>query len=256
MKDVVMLSHTTSFLNSALYFHEPITSVDVFRPWMLTANVLQQQQQQEQQQQQQEQQQQEQQQQQQPLEYTPSSRSKNSDSLFWCVYAIHQSNSVVEETKALEMQEKMAAVKWLTENKPPRQTLSANSLQKHTAELMSSPATTWGALSLLCHYYKINVRVVGKHMFMDVVGSDGEDAPLYRIEREDVAHRFHVRGIVTPEADDSNKIAQDFREAKPMRGIGNYKVDELKSLARRLGLTIEAKKKQDWYDAVYKALTW
>jgi hypothetical protein len=252
MKDVVMFSHTTSFLNSALYFHEPITSVDVFRPWMLTAaNVLQQEQQQQQQEQQEEQQQQ-------PLEYTPSSRSKNSDSLFWCVYAIHhQSNSVVEESKALEMQEKMAAVKWLTENKLPRQTLSANSLQKHTAELMSSPATTWGALYLLCHYYKINVRIVGKHMFMDVVGSDGEDAPLYRIEREDAAQRFHVRGIVTPEAaDDSNKIAQDFREAKPLRGIGNYKVDELKSLAARLGLTIDAKKKQDWYDAVYKALTW
>jgi len=215
---------TTSFLNSTLYFHEPITSVDVFRPWMLlevpTVPTLP------------------------PTLPEPSyqSRSKNSDSLFWCVFSIH--HDVLEETKAVELQEKMAAVKWLTENK------KGSRLQKYTAELMSSPKTTWGGLYLLCLYYKVNVRVIpeGRNLYMDFVGSE-EDQRLVKIVRET---SFRVVGYVD---DDSNKISQDFRETKPMRGIGHYKVDDLKVLAAKLGVT-DKKKKQEWYDAVYLALTW
>ena len=224
MKDVVM--QTTSFLNSTLYFHEPITSIDVFRPWMLLVvptlpSTL--------------------------PEPSYQSRSKHADSLFWCVFAIH--HDMFEETKAVELQEKMAAVKWVTENKP----IPASRLQKYTAELMSSPKTTWGGLYLLCLYYKVNVRVIpeGRNLYMDFVGSEEDHQRLVKIIRETTT--FRVDGFVND--DDSNKISQDFRETKPMRGIGHYKVDDLKVLAAKLGVT-DKKKKQEWYDAVYLALTW
>lgn len=241
-----------SFINSNLFMHRPVKSVDDFQCWMLMAcndppenpssEVIA------------------------PqaststLDFTP--RTKSSDPLFWCVYAIihFSSSGTWEETRMKELHEKIAAVKWISEH---RSTLwghlTLTRLQEYTADIMSTPQTTWGALYLLCRYYQINVRVVGPHMYMDFVGSDVEDAPIYRIQRENATH-FHVHGIVTTTPNvDSDKIAQDFRETKPLRGIGNYKVDDLKSMATRLGLTLEgsgSKKKQDWYNAVYKALTW
>jgi hypothetical protein len=226
---------TTSFLNSTLFLHPRTTSVDDYALWMMTTNPPPQEEKEE-----------------------PATRfryvSSKADSLFWCIYAIHQQTNI-RETRATEIEEKLAAVKWITENKPHFH-LSAASVQKYTAELMSSPKTTWGSLFLLCQYYKVNVRVspAGRNMYMDFLHGGGDH--LYQIIRQDDGTTFRVDGWAT-DADDAGKISQDFRDAKPLRGIGSYKVDDLKALADRLGLSSSSKQtKQTLYDAVYQALSW
>lgn len=235
-----------TFLNSKLFLHKPIVNVEELSPWMMpvvldpvavavdpvavdrvTVAVD-------------------------PVVPPPPKRSV--DGLFWCVY--HLSHGRYPQDKNEEMQEKINVVKWAWENRSSilaQSRLSATKLQEYTAEILSSSkTTTWGALYLECLFYKINVRILheDKPIYMDFLGTDNDQA-LQKIQDK-------TYSLVQAAVNDEDKIAVDFKQKAPLKGQGNYKVDDLKALAKKLGLDepVLPKKKQDWYEAVYKALAW
>jgi hypothetical protein len=251
-----MLSQATSFLNSTLFLHRRVASIDEFEPWMMKHTPSP------------------------PLSREPEpepepdnpvtqpsfqyrSRSRT-DPLFWCVYAIHhQETTGVVETRAKEIEEKLAAVQWVNAHrtallqKVPDKPLSGKRLQEHCAEIMSLCQTTWGALYLLCRYYGINVRVIpeGRNVYMDFRGSPEQPDVVYQIIKE--KDTFHVNGLI---GGLTGGVSQDFWQTKPLRAISHYNAQELHALATRLGLDVvsDAKqyKKQALYDSIYKELSW
>jgi hypothetical protein len=180
---------------------------------------------------------------------------KHCDGLFLCIQRI----VLGPVDKNTEIELKMNIVKWAADNRIEilaqsqlNNKLSATKLQEYTADFMSCPKLTWGALYLMCLFYKINVRVIHKCTFMDFYGGH-VDTPWHRIVREGQFFRLE-------ESDrDGDKIPVDFRQSAPMRAQGHYKVHELKNLASLLGLeplVAPKNKKQDWYDAVYREMAW
>jgi hypothetical protein len=191
------------------------------------------------------------------------------DTLFWCVYALAQGKPQSTD-RHIEIQEKTALVKWVTDNRvsvllnrrgfqPGTKPLSKMKLQEYTADILSVPKTTWGALYLWCLYYKINVRVVheSERMYMEFVGTEDEDAPTHTIFRN---KNSNTRGsdtfrLSSMEKDVSSLVKQDFRQPTPLKGVTGYKVQDLKLLATKVGRSTTGTK-QEVYDEVYKALSW
>jgi hypothetical protein len=236
-----------TFLNSKLFLHHPIVNVEELSPWMMMPRnpvvldpvpvvldpvpvVFD------------------------PVPVVPPPPKKSVDGLFWSVYYLH--HGLYPQDKNVEMQEKINVVKWAWENRSAilaQSRMSATKLQEYTAEIMSnSNKTTWGALYLECLFYKINVRILHaeKPIYMDFVGLVGADY----IQIQDKTYQQQQQ-----DDSSSDKIAVDFKQPAPLKGQGNYRVDDLKTLAQKLGLDVlEApdNKKKDWYEAVYKALAW
>jgi hypothetical protein len=141
-------------------------------------------------------------------------------------------------------------------------------LQEYTADILSVPKTTWGALYLWCLYYKMNVQVIheSERMYMEFVGTEDENAPMLTIFRNhsnnnskhrsgfDVASQNTFR-VSSMEKDVSSLVKQDFRQPTPLKGVTGYKVQDLKLLATRVGRSTTGTK-QEVYDEVYKALSW
>ena len=169
-------------------------------------------------------------------------------SLFACLYSLVP--DAVPLTKHVEIQQKLALVKWAADNRTAvlaATKLSSTKLQEYTADVMSSAPTTWGGLYLWCHFYKLNVRVVGNVLFMDFVGMPDQEEVVH-ILYQNKTFRF---------GQGTGKWQVDFRQASPLKAIGHYKVDELKAVAATLGVAADRGwKKKDWYEAIYKTLVW
>ena len=247
-----------SFLNAKLFLHTPVETVSEFEPWMFSSEspvmlpppavasepLLIQQPEKEKEKEK-------------GREFRPRS-NKHTDALFECVYFLHHGHPIVD--KNVETQEKMAMVKWVTENRSKLLAgLKASKLQEYTAEIMSSKQTSWGSLFLMCQYYTMNIRVEaeGRNMFMDFT-CDAFVGSKEKIMRKD-QYTFWVP--CAGGDDDAEKIAVDFQQKTPLKAPGNYKIENLEHMAKRLGMDTSAlvapnNKKKDWYEAVYKALAW
>jgi hypothetical protein len=234
-----------TFLNSKLFLHKPIVNVEEFSPWMMPRDPV-------------------------PVVLDPEPvvpdpvvvppppppPKKSVDGLFWCIYHLHHGR--YPQDKNEEMQEKINVVKWAWENRSSilaQSRLSATKLQEYTAEIMSSSKkTTWGALYLECLFYKINVRILheDRPIYMDFLGTDDNEEQAPQKIQDKTYSLVHSAAV-----DEEDRLAVDFRQPAPLKGQGNYKVDDLKALAKKLGLAAPPHaKKKDWYDAVYKALAW
>lgn len=196
---------------------------------------------------------------------------KQPDTLFWCIFII--ANGYGEYinvgrnygVKELEIKQKVGQFVANCEYKKYATNYKiTNALRQeiHSELLTSQKETSFPCLMVLCCYYKINVVLVHptSKIMLEFVSDTDEDTPYYVLKRDN-AGKYSV--------DTDKKTWKDIQEMKerlvcldnylkPMKAMGNYKIDDLEALANRLGVFDATKKykKAELYQIVCQAMTW
>jgi len=196
---------------------------------------------------------------------------KQPDTLFWCIFII--ANGYGEYinvgrnygVKELEIKQKVGEFVSKCEYKKYATNYKiTNALRQeiHSELLTSQKETSFPCLMVLCCFYKINVVLVHptSKIMLEFVSDNDEDTPYYVLKRDNVG-KYSV--------DTDKKTWKDIQEMKgrlvcldnylkPMKAMGNYKIDDLEALANRLGVFDGTKKykKAELYQTVCQALQW
>ena len=196
---------------------------------------------------------------------------KQPDTLFWCIFII--ANGYGEYinvgrnygVKELEIKQKVGEFVSKCEYKKYATNYKiTNALRQeiHSELLTSQKETSFPCLMVLCCFYKINVVLVHptSKIMLEFVSDNDEDTPYYVLKRDNVG-KYSV--------DTDKKTWKDIQEMKgrlvcldnylkPMKAMGNYKIDDLEALANRLGVFDVTKKykKAELYQIVCQAMTW
>ena len=134
-------------------------------------------------------------------------------------------------------------------------------------EIMSELLTVQKETSILCLlticvYYNINILLIhpNKKLMLEFISNQGIEQPYYVIYKEN-----YGKYTVDPDKktiDDINKMKETIvcldNYFKPIKGLSQYKVEELEKLASKLGLLDTSKKykKNELYNIVGNAVIW
>ena len=144
----------------------------------------------------------------------------------------------------------------------PYQFTRALQQEIHSELLTSQKDTSFPCLLILCCYFKINVVLVhaNEKLMLEFICGTDEEIPYY-ILRKDAYGKYSV--------DTDKKTWKDIQELKtrricidnymkPMKAAGNYKIEDLESLAQKMGVLDASKKykKTELYHLVCEHLNW
>lgn len=195
---------------------------------------------------------------------------KQHDSLFWCCYIIAHGygeyKQIGHNYGVKELEEKQKMIAYLKENKVAVKSTNYKVTNVAIQEMLSEFMTVQKRTSYLCliamiSYYNINIFIIDdeKHTLLEFLAN--KDATLtnsYVLYTTKFGkYKFGIENVST------SKI-MELREKyiildsylKPLKGISNYKVDELEVLLKKLGKYDENKKykKQELYDRLSEVL--
>jgi hypothetical protein len=207
-----------------------------------------------------------------PVEATWEFQPKQSDTLFWCLYAINYGtndyNNIGFNYGVKELEEKQKLAAFIKANgariKGTNYKVTNVLIQEILSELFTSQKeTSMAVLIALTVFYNINVLLVDANdRCMLEFWSNKEDAldgKTYILRKDKYGkYRAQLEWISSSrvaEMRDRYMVLDSYM--RPMKAASNYKVDELIELARKLAVYDENKKykKSDLYDAVYELCT-
>jgi len=197
---------------------------------------------------------------------------KQSDTIFWCLFIIHFGYGEYLEVdrnygvKELEIKKQIG--EFITTNphkmKNTNIKITKSGVQEILSELLTSQKdTSMNCLMALLVYYNINLIMVNSSkllMLEFIAEKDTEDIPTYLIYK-DAYNKYSVRTsrLSSDEIQEmKSKMICLESYLKPIKAASNYKVDELESLAKKMGLYEEGKKykKMDLYNEIAEACVW
>jgi hypothetical protein len=204
----------------------------------------------------------------------PSSEFKpvNSDTLFWCAYAIHHGETgywaIGNKYKNTEILEKQRIIEYIKRDpvqfKRRFHKISNVGIQEIMAELMIDKKTSWKTFYAMAAYYGFNAIIVYENTYLEFSPICDESIHTYLFHR---TKEGHVSVTLSPLTSDkivdikTGKICLGQTPDKPLKAVSNYKVDELITMAESIGLDIKQGlynkwKKQDWYNYLIRKCQW
>jgi hypothetical protein len=196
----------------------------------------------------------------------------NSDTLFWCAYAIHHGEAgywvIGNKYKNTEIAEKQKIIEYIKQDqgqfKRRFHKMSNVGIQEIMAELMIDKKTSWKTFYAMTAYYGFNAIIVYENTYLEFSPILNEPIHTYLFHR---TKDGHVSVSLTPLTSDkimeikSGKICLDQTPDKPLKSASNYKVDELITMAESIGVDVKQGlynkwKKQDWYNSLISKCQW
>ena len=194
---------------------------------------------------------------------------KHQDKLFWCIFTLNIGESeyimINNNYKNAEIDEKKQILEYILANKSTIKSLAANNgirltnvkLQIIESELMVNKTTSWYAFWIMCTFYKVNIVLVQKNIYMKFHVDN--EYKTYLLTRDDNFFVSLDQTEVTKEQ--LQEIAKGKLEIDPfndkiLKGLSTYKTQELEQMCEILNLVPEQNKpkKSDYYDCVIKKL--
>jgi len=195
---------------------------------------------------------------------------KQTDTLFWCLFIIHFGYDEYLEVdrnygvKELEIKKKIGD--FITSNphkmKNTNYKITKIAVQEILSELLTSQKdTSMNSLLAILVYYNINLIMVNSTKLLMLEFLSNKDVenqlPTYVIYKDTYGkYSLKTEPLTKEQLDDlKNKTICLDSYMKPLKAISNYKVDELETLAKKMGLFESGKKykKTDLYQEITEA---
>lgn len=187
-----------------------------------------------------------------PIRFMP----RQQNSLFWCFFVAHFGISEYEmigsRYQNAELEEKYRISETLDKSpdrlKATNYSPSKQSIKEMCAGIVSSTRDDFFSLIAFCAYYKTKTLVLfdNSHTYLEFDCNEPEAVPM--VMR---ATRNNGKGAWTFSLDMTRNVSQIETEyvklntyMKPMKGIGSYKSDELVAMASKMGIEMDATKKE------------
>lgn len=182
---------------------------------------------------------------------------RQQNSLFWCFFAAHygvkEYEMIGSRYQNAELEEKYRISETLEKSpdrlKATNYSPSKQAIREMCAGIVSSTRDDFFSLIAFCAYYKTRTLVVFDHSrtYLEFDCEQEDSVPMVmRATRSSGKSGAWTFSLVT--ADVSHNIEADYVKlntyAKPMKGIGSYKSDELIAMASKMGLEMDATKKE------------
>ena len=198
------------------------------------------------------------------------------DTLFWCLYIIHHGyndyTQISHNYGVRELEEKQKVFEFVKKNtsfiKNTNYKLTNVAIQEILSELMTvQKVTSMNVMIAMCVYYNINILIVdaNEKCMMEFWANKSQIPSMDKINEKNDAETYVLRknNLGKYKLQMENIGASKIREmqekylvlesySKPLKTISGYKVDELETIARKLGVFQENKKykKGDLYELV------
>jgi len=191
------------------------------------------------------------------------------DTLFWSVFIsvngfvdYHQIGHLYGK-RILE--EKMKIANWIREKpkilKTSNYKFTNESIQETISEFMVDQTTSFKGLAALALYYKRSIYLLDekRKIYLKFLSEDSSE-PIY-IYYHDFMRGSHKYKILTEDKEVDASFINDWfcleNVLKPLKAIGNYKVEELIVIANKLGVEVPVKsKKSEVYELIVKQCSW
>lgn len=197
---------------------------------------------------------------------------KQRDTLFWCLYMAKHGYDEYKEikqnygAKQLDIQrqigEHLRSNLHLVKNVNMR--ITKASAQEILSDLLTdTKKTEMNVLYGYCIYYELNLILLNStgENYLEIISNTFADShPIFVIQKND---RDNYSLKETPLTDEEYQQLIDTKfkldsHLRPLKAIGNYKVDELRILAHKIGIDIYEKKwsKSDLYQEITTKTAW
>lgn len=197
-------------------------------------------------------------------------KPKQKDTLFWCLYIAKYGYDEYTEihthygTKQLEIQQKIGNYirnnMILLKNVNTRITKAA--AQEILSELLTdSKTTSMHVLYAYAIYYNMNLILLHPttKYYLEIQSDTTEDVDTYLLQKDD-RQQFSIREAPLTEQEYKEIIDTKFRlesYLRPLKAIGNYKVDELYEVAEKVKMDLTVKRtKPELYNAITEKIKW
>jgi hypothetical protein len=197
-------------------------------------------------------------------------KPKQKDTLFWCLYIAKYGYDEYTEiqthygTKQLEIQQKIGNYirnnMVLLKNVNTRITKAA--AQEILSELLTdSKTTSMHVLYAYAIYYNMNLILLhpSTEYYLEIQSDTMEDVDTYLLQKDD-RQQFSIRESPLTEQEYKEIVGTKYRlesHLRPLKAIGNYKVDELYEVAEKVKMDLTVKwTKPELYNAITEKIKW
>ena len=197
-------------------------------------------------------------------------KPKQKDTLFWCLYIAKYGYDEYTEiqthygTKQLEIQQKIGNYiknnMVLLKNVNTRITKAA--AQEILSELLTdSKTTSMHVLYAYAIYYNMNLILLhpSTEYYLEIQSDTMEDVDTYLLQKDD-RQQFSIRESPLTEQEYKEIVDTKYRlesHLRPLKAIGNYKVDELYEVAEKVKMDLTVKRtKPELYNAITEKIKW
>jgi len=193
------------------------------------------------------------------------------DTLFWCLYIImYGYNDYIQVSrnygvKELEVKKHIGDLIRANPNllKKANIKITKAAVQEIMSELLTSVKdTSYLTMMGMLAIYKMNIIMIsanGKSM-VEFISDKDVDQPTYVLHKDSFGkYKLQAEPISKEQIDDLKTTVFCLESyLKPLKTVSNYKVDELYTIARQVGIFYENKKykKGDLYDELNDVLMW
>ena len=161
------------------------------------------------------------------------------DKLFWIyyyiVYGYDKYNFIGSNSYSVEMEEKYKLIQVLKENKHLFKEFKLKKIEDSVNELLSNSEISFKTFELLCISNKINFIIINENMFHKINFNENDDVYIIHVVN-------NIYGCEKINSEDLTKyeINRYFIENydKPIRSIGNFKIDDLIKIANILDISL------------------
>lgn len=194
------------------------------------------------------------------------------DPIFWCIYVLLNGISEYEFLRGRYInhitEEKQKIVNFLKSNddivKPfmKKSKITGVSMKEMLSEILSNEPIDFKNAPLFCLFYKIDIIFTNPEKRIYFIVECGQETAAkihveYSLKRSSTSTPSSTNKIKFMILSDETKIKQinEFYKIenpnKPLAAISNYKVDELKEIAQKVGIEIAPKmKKNEIYETI------
>lgn len=197
-------------------------------------------------------------------------KPKQKDTLFWCLYIAKYGYDEYTEiqthygTKQLEIQQKIG--NHIKNNmvllKNVNMRITKATAQEILSELLTdSKTTSMHVLYAYAIYYNINLILLhpSREYYLEIQSDTMEEVETYLLQKDD-HQQFSIRETPLSESEYKDIVLEKFRldsHVRPLKSIGNYKVDELYSIAEKVQVDLSVKRtKPELYNTITEKIKW
>jgi hypothetical protein len=180
---------------------------------------------------------------------------RQQNSLFWCFFAAHygvkEYEMIGSRYQNAELEEKYRISETLEKSpdrlKATNYSPSKQAIREMCAGIVSSTRDDFFSLIAFCAYYKTRTLVVFDHSrtYLEFDCEQDDSVPMVmHATRSSGKSGAWTFSLVTADVSYETDYVKLNTYAKPMKGIGSYKSDELIAMASKMGIEMDATKKE------------